>query len=511
MENNPKKSKAFIITFILIMILLVAVYFLVKNREQLFGTKGSISTSKIFSPLLGSSKDKNLKVIENPNSNTGTTTTTTTTTTTPKIVGTVTTDANGNKIVRAEAGEILKKGDVLYIAGFNKSNQPIVMKAIANDRNKSLVFGVAGEDMNKGALGNIIVEGILSGVPTNRRETTLWAINNPLYLSDKIYGGMTKNPPVSPSLVVPVGSVIKIDAKNGSIRIGNLSGNTNISNNQRNNLNTLNLQLLNNSIRDLQDYWDSIFGVGGIGGFDFNGDGKIDSFDYPEGGFPLPNPITPPGVGGGAGTGAGNGSSNLCDNGATDYPNCKTKGGECVDKTMTNPPLCNVAKNITDANSCKIIEENPLTYTDAEQKELDDLLRKYYIIASTLKTKDDIALAYSEIAEYKAFIEQTEGLIKECKDQLGKPSYTGPKTQYGNPWYKYGERGSYLLDPIYSYCKYGESNPGYATEIANAPYCEPNAKSTRSSSASDQRNLWGIPAFESPTDLRDFEAVLNVW
>ncbi len=62
MEN--KKSKAFIITFVIILIFLVVGYYLYTNKEQLFGTKGDTSVSKIFSPLLGSSKNKDLNVID---------------------------------------------------------------------------------------------------------------------------------------------------------------------------------------------------------------------------------------------------------------------------------------------------------------------------------------------------------------------------------------------------------------------------------------------------------------
>jgi len=254
MENNPKKSKAFIISFILILLLLLIGYYLFTNRDKIFDAKGTTSISKVFAPLLGTSKDKTLKVIDNTGNGNGKTTTT-------GITGVIITDQNGNRVVIAEAGENIKKGDVLYISGFNKNKDPIVMKAIASDEKKSLVFGVAGEDMLKGAMGSVIIEGILSGVPTNRVEITPWNSNNILYLSDKIYGGMTKNPPFAPNFVVLVGSVIKVDPINGSIQIGNFINNTNMNNVDRSNLNTFNSRLLNNSPDDLNNYWNSIFPV----------------------------------------------------------------------------------------------------------------------------------------------------------------------------------------------------------------------------------------------------------
>jgi len=58
MQSNPKKSKALIITFIAILILLIAGYFIFKNSDKLFGTKNSTNISKLFAPLLGTSKEK---------------------------------------------------------------------------------------------------------------------------------------------------------------------------------------------------------------------------------------------------------------------------------------------------------------------------------------------------------------------------------------------------------------------------------------------------------------------
>ena len=72
MENNPKKSKALIITIIAVVLLVIVIYFLFKNKEQLFGTKASVSIDKVFAPLLGTSKPKDLNVVGNGNNGTGT-------------------------------------------------------------------------------------------------------------------------------------------------------------------------------------------------------------------------------------------------------------------------------------------------------------------------------------------------------------------------------------------------------------------------------------------------------
>lgn len=490
MENNPKKSKAFIITFILILILLVAGYYLFKNRNQIFDAKGTTSMSKIFSPLLGTSKNKDVKIIDdgtgNPNPSP----------VAPKKTGVVITDANGNRLVLAEAGEILKKGDVLYIAGFNKNNLPIVMKAIANDKKKSLVFGVAGEDMDKGALGHVIIEGILTGVPTNKKEGTLWAAKNPLYLSDKIYGGMTKNPPKAPSFVVPVGSVIKVDPINGSIRIGNLMANPDIDNSISKNipafntsiLNMPDIDVINGTPIDLRDYLGSIFD------YDF---GNIDFPEIRDPNQPDITPINPPDPNGGGGNGGNpngpnnpdnpNGPNNpdgpdntTCnDKEASNYGSreacnytgtlCTTKTAinfnkklpcvlqdnqvECVDKKASNYGKEEACKYL-EINKCTFIDQNPLKFTTEEQSRLSELLRKFYLLAPKIKTVDDIESTYNEMAQYESFVQQINGLTNQCYEQK-QGGYTYPTAEmggdgsgfpWGNPWYKYDTRGTYVTD-----------------------------------------------------------------
>jgi hypothetical protein len=64
MERNPKKTKAFIITFIVVMVLLIGGYFLFKNSSQIFGTKNGTDGGKTFSPLLGSSDPKDLSAVD---------------------------------------------------------------------------------------------------------------------------------------------------------------------------------------------------------------------------------------------------------------------------------------------------------------------------------------------------------------------------------------------------------------------------------------------------------------
>jgi len=411
MENNPNKTKAFIITLVLVLLLLLLGYYLFKNREQFFGTKGTLSTNKIFSPLLGTSKNKDLNVIE------------TTKTGENKIID-IDTDNNGSNIggpdyTNYNGGVDINEFDELVYPPFKPFIQPTT-KCLNGADNPDLCTTLNGKCLNP----------------------------------------LVTNPPACTTI-----------------------------------------------------------------------------------------------------------SKGLCLNGADNPELCTTLNGKCLDTTMTNPPACTtkdgeLPKNIEPPKKgtlvvtptyCKIIDANPLTFTEAENKELEDLLRKFYLIASTLKTENDLTLAYTEVSEYKNFLENTKNLTRDCKEQKADPSYTGPQTTYGNPWFKYSERGSYLPAgvKIESVCKYCEPDdkdisPFCNKEDATIPFCEPNGKDLRSSKSRMRYfNFYNVPIFGKnsnittgaspnpiffllgfgpitnewargdfkikPVDLKDFEKVLNIW
>lgn len=113
---------------------------------------------------------------------------------------------------------------------------------------------------------------------------------------------------------------------------------------------------------------------------------------------------------------------------------------ECVSPKVINGDKCEIQPNV-----CLFIDQNPIEFTAEEKADLADLLRKYYLIAPTLKTKDDILLTYSEIAQYNNFADQLSTLTKQCYSQTSDVNYAGPKTKWGNPWYQYStNRGSYV-------------------------------------------------------------------
>jgi len=105
--------------------------------------------------------------------------------------------------------------------------------------------------------------------------------------------------------------------------------------------------------------------------------------------------------------------------------------------------------NLAEVNQCSLIAENPLTFTDAEKARLAELLRKFYIIAPTLKTEDDIKMIYREIDKYNSLFDNLQNLTQKCYDQTSLASdYKGPTTRGGNPWYKYDERPSYINSTV---------------------------------------------------------------
>ncbi len=186
-----------------------------------------------------------------------------------------------------------------------------------------------------------------------------------------------------------------------------------------------------------------------------------------------------------------------------------TETKACINKSDCKPPkVVNGDKcESGGANKCLLIEQNPLTFNDAEKAQLDILLRKFYLISSSLKTVEDISTIYNEIEQNTNFASQIDNLTKKCylelndnsgfndfcsrnKDlceansgaefareansnfvfNLGTNPYANGFTgiRHGNPWYTKGTNGSYpykiadtdtdqfgytevgLLEPIYN-------------------------------------------------------------
>lgn len=168
-----------------------------------------------------------------------------------------------------------------------------------------------------------------------------------------------------------------------------------------------------------------------------------------------------------------------------------------------------VSSTKTSTNICP--EDDPLIFTEEENVELDKLLRQYYLIASTLKTEDDLDVIENDTLQNKALVAQAKELTKDCKDQKSDPSYTGPQTIRNNPYYAEASNtlGTYLSGLT-------------STWLTTSEYYQPNYGNPTVSGGSF--GLLGIfggsgpsvtwpDAYRGPKikDYAEFEKKFNIW
>ena len=117
---------------------------------------------------------------------------------------------------------------------------------------------------------------------------------------------------------------------------------------------------------------------------------------------------------------------------------------ECISPKVVNGNMCEILTGTTDenVNACLLIEQNPLTFTDEEKTRLEMLLRKFYLVSSTLKTSEDIATTSNELDQQRNFVKQIETLTDQCYAQVASVEKAtggiikkGIWVQHGNPWF----------------------------------------------------------------------------
>ena len=122
-------------------------------------------------------------------------------------------DLRGAILFKAQAGEALSKGDVVYISGIN-GNTTIVSKADADDANKMPAFGVAATDITSGTTGDIFTFGTLSGL-----DTSAFTLGDELFVSTTA-GALTSTAPTGESSKLQkIAKVTRSDNSSGSIFI----------------------------------------------------------------------------------------------------------------------------------------------------------------------------------------------------------------------------------------------------------------------------------------------------
>ncbi len=143
----------------------------------------------------------------------------------------------------------------------------------------------------------------------------------------------------------------------------------------------------------------------------------------------------------------------------------------------SEPPLIDV---------CLDIEQNPITFTEEEKARLADLTKRFFLISPSLQSEESISSVYLDIMDQENFIGQLDTLTKECYAETSDPKYTGPKMKYGNPWYDYDNRGSYLDEKAIAdylnedpYANQGiEAIQGCTPEKSGTEACRPQISDT---------------------------------
>jgi hypothetical protein len=145
-------------------------------------------------------------------------------------------------------------------------------------------------------------------------------------------------------------------------------------------------------------------------------------------------------------------------------------------------------------NICLNIEQNPITFTPEEKARLDTLLRKFYLISSTLKTTEDISAIYSEIEQQQHFMSQTDELTKQC--------YLEVNDEFG--FYDFCSRNKSLCDTPASSGDYGvefakSNNDAYSDIFYGKKVSTSKANPNKFDTTPRRGNPWYQPSYPTTT------------
>ena len=122
-------------------------------------------------------------------------------------------DLRGAVVFKAQAGEALTKGDVVYISGIS-GNTTVVSKADANVGAKMPAFGLAAKTVSNNAALEVYTFGTLSGL-----DTSSYTEGDELFVSTTA-GVLTSTAPTGEgSQIQKMGKVTRSHASSGSIKI----------------------------------------------------------------------------------------------------------------------------------------------------------------------------------------------------------------------------------------------------------------------------------------------------
>lgn len=124
-------------------------------------------------------------------------------------------DLRGAVIFKAQAGEALSVGEVVYISGIS-GNTTVVSKADADDAAKMPAFGVAASAASLNNPVDIYTFGTLGNLDT---DTPGWSIGDELFVSTTA-GALQNTPPTGESsLIQKIAKVTRVSLSAGSIKI----------------------------------------------------------------------------------------------------------------------------------------------------------------------------------------------------------------------------------------------------------------------------------------------------
>ena len=122
-------------------------------------------------------------------------------------------DVRGAVLFKAQAGEALAKGEVVYISGIS-GNTTVVSKADADDASKMPAFGLVAAAASSGNPVDIYTNGILSDI-----DTSAYSEGDELFVSTTA-GALTATAPTGESSALQkIGKVTRSNATSGSIFI----------------------------------------------------------------------------------------------------------------------------------------------------------------------------------------------------------------------------------------------------------------------------------------------------
>ena len=408
--NSHKRSRAFIITFIAVIILLIVGYFLLFKDGGVFSTKGTSSEQKSFFPLLGSSKKKAEKV-ESPTAPDGTPIGTETSidgavplfnpvpgpngkeprvtlSATPKIL-----DAKGGNVKLTWKGENVSSCIPSWtgkrIAQTSGTSNELTVK-------KTRLFSIACTNgiTTTGATVQVSVVG------SSTLGIALFANPDVLDSAGKVKLSWTSNNSVK--TCTPSWTNRKNDSEGDATVTVNESKTFSINCTDGTTFEIAEVDVIvtefYSNIRECND------------GLDNDGDKTTDMAD------------------------------SSCH---TDF--------DATNEATYNPRISPESRSpVSQADDhCKALDENPLKFTDAEKRELDKLLRQFYRVAPKLKTQDDVLAEYSAREGYIDLYKEARDLTQQCFNQRypvennanrvavgATPNYTGPQETKTNPYYQ---------------------------------------------------------------------------